>query len=241
MSEESLPLRQWPAGIQQASVPANENALRVQALLSRALSVENDAPGTEYDGAVYIVGSAPTGAFASFSEHDIALFEFGSWYAWAPPLDTSMVINDVRKVFDGTEWVDDPSIGSGIVSIVPGSGISVDDTDPQNPVVSASGAGFDNLSLITEATAFTATPATHDGRSRLTLAGGDVTFNSAEAYASGQVYNIYATGTIEIVVSGVTLTDVSGGTKDMDAGMAVSIVMTGATTGVIIGYTVAAS
>lgn len=113
MSEESLPLRQWPAGIRQASVPANENALRVQALLSRALSVENDAPGTEYNGAVYIVGSAPTGAFSTFSEHDIALFEFGSWYAWAPPLDTSMVINDVRKVFDGTEWVDDPSIGSG--------------------------------------------------------------------------------------------------------------------------------
>lgn len=136
MSEESLPLRQWPAAIQQASVPANENALRVQALLSRALSVENDAPGTEYNGAVYIVGSAPTGAFANFSEHDIALFEFGSWYAWAPPLDTSMVINDVRKVFDGTEWIDDPAGGGG------GTG------DVTGPVSSVAG----NLALFADAT-----------------------------------------------------------------------------------------
>lgn len=146
MSEDSLPLEQWPAGIQQASVPANENALRVQALLSRALSVENDAPGTEYNGAVYIVGDTPAGAFASFAEHDIALYEYDSWYAWSPVLGTSMVIADERMVFDGTEWVTDPSVaggggGSGIVeSIVAGTGITVDDTDPANPVVSMSGA-----------------------------------------------------------------------------------------------------
>lgn len=113
MSEAITPLDQWPAGIQQASVPANKNALRVQALSSRALSVENDAPGTEYDGAVYIVGDAPAGAFASFSEHDIALYEAGSWYAWAPVLNTALVISDKRMVFDGTEWVSDPSIGGG--------------------------------------------------------------------------------------------------------------------------------
>lgn len=113
MSVDSLPLEQWPAGIQQASVPANENALRVQALLSRALSVENDAPGTEYNGAVYIVGDTPAGAFAAFSEHDIALFEYDSWHAWSPVLGSSMVIADERMVFDGTEWIADPSVGGG--------------------------------------------------------------------------------------------------------------------------------
>lgn len=113
MSEDSLPLEQWPAGIQQASVPANENALRLQALLSRALSVENDAPGTEYNGAVYIVGDTPTGAFANFNEHDIALYEYDSWYAWSPVLGSSMVVADVRKVFNGSAWIDDPSVGGG--------------------------------------------------------------------------------------------------------------------------------
>src|SRR5690606_6262025 len=62
--------------------------------------------------------------------------------------------------------------GGGRGSVVAGTGIDVDNTDPENPVVSVVG-GSDNLSLITEATAFTATPTTHDGRSRLTLAGGD--------------------------------------------------------------------
>lgn len=139
MSEDSLPLEQWPAGIQQASVPANENALRVQALLSRALSVENDAPGTEYNGAVYIVGDTPAGEFSNFAEHDIALYEYGSWYAWAPVLGSSMVIADVRKVFDGAAWIDDPSVsggggGGGAAPVVTESGTSLtaDDTNAGN-------------------------------------------------------------------------------------------------------------
>lgn len=113
MSEDSLPLRQWPAGIQQASVPANDNALRVQALLSRAVSVENDAPGTQINGDVYIVGDSPAGAFSQFSEHDIALFEFSSWYAWSPVVGTSMVVGTSRMMFDGTEWIADPAGGGG--------------------------------------------------------------------------------------------------------------------------------
>lgn len=143
MSEDSLPLEQWPAGIQQASVPANENALRLQALLSRALSVENDAPGTEYNGAVYIVGDTPAGAFSSFAEHDIALYEYDSWYAWSPVLGSSMVVNDVRKVFDGTEWIDDPSVSGG------GGGGSGDVVGPasstDNAVARFDGAGGKTL------------------------------------------------------------------------------------------------
>jgi hypothetical protein len=141
MSEDSLPLEQWPAGIQQASVPANENALRVQALLSRALSVENDAPGTEYNGAVYIVGDTPAGAFAAFAEHDIALYEYDSWYAWSPVLGTSMVIADDRMVFDGTEWVTDPSVGGG----GGGGGISGPVSSTDNALVRWNGAGGDTV------------------------------------------------------------------------------------------------
>lgn len=212
MSEDSLPLRQWPAGIQQASVPANDNALRVQALLSRALSVENDAPGTEYNGAVYIVGSAPAGAFSTFSEHDIALFEFGSWYAWAPTLDTSMVINDVRKVFDGSAWIDDP----------------------------AGGGGGGAYTIVTEASAFTANPGVNDGLTTYNRCGGDVTFDNAEPYAAGMVFNIRATASVELIEDGVTLTPPAGGTLGLTSGMSVQVVMTSATAGDVIGQTVAA-
>lgn len=213
MSEPILPLRQWPAGIQQASVPANDNALRLEALSRPCLGVANDESSPN-NGDVYIVGDTPAGAFSAFDEHDIALFQLGSWYAWEPVDGLRLVVNDVRKAFDGSAWIDDPSVSGG--------------------------GGSDNLTLVTEASAFTADPGTHDGRRRLVLAGDDVTFDSGEPYAAGQVYNIYATGALEILVSGVTLTDVYGGTKDMGAGMAVSVVMTGATTGIIIGYTVAA-
>ena len=218
MSEDSLPLEQWPAGIQQASVPANENALRVQALLSRALSVENDAPGTEYNGAVYIVGDTPTGAFANFNEHDIALYEYDSWYAWSPVLGSSMVVADVRKVFNGSAWVDDPSVGGG-----------------------GGGGAPTAYTIVTEASAFTVDPGTHDGLFRYIRAGGDVTFDDAEPYTAGMVFNIRATASINLLEDGVTLTPPAGGTLELSSGMAVQVVMTSATAGDVIGQTVASS
>jgi len=145
MSDPIYPKRQWPAGIQQASVPANINSLRDEALSVAALGVANDESSPD-DGDVWIVGSAPTGAFAAFEEHDIALYR-GGWHGWAPVANVRKVVNDVAKVFDGTEWIDDPAAGGGgggsgvVESIVAGTGISVDDTDPAHPVVSATGSG----------------------------------------------------------------------------------------------------
>lgn len=119
MSEPILPLRQWPAGIQQASVPANDNAMRLEALSRPALGVADNETTGPMDGDVWIVGSAPEGAFASFDEHDIALYHVdppstvGGWNAWAPVVGVRMVVNDVRMVFDGTEWIEDPSVAGG--------------------------------------------------------------------------------------------------------------------------------
>ena len=116
MSDPIFPLRQWPAGIQQASVPANDNALRLEALSRPCLGVANDASGSDAEGDVWLVGDTPAGAFDSFDENDIALFREGSWYAWAPVDGLRLVVNDVRKVYVGEstdEWQDDPSISGG--------------------------------------------------------------------------------------------------------------------------------
>lgn len=113
MSEPILPLRQWPEGITQASVPANDNALRLEALSRPCLGVANDEAGGDADGDVWIVGDTPAGAFANFDEHDIALYHEASWYAWAPVDGLRLVVNDVRKVFSGSAWGDDPSSGGG--------------------------------------------------------------------------------------------------------------------------------
>lgn len=216
MSEPILPLLQWPAGIQQASVPANDNALRLEALSRPCLGVANDEAGGDSDGDVWIVGDTPTGAFAGFDEHDIALYQFGSWYAWAPVSGLRIVVNDVRKMFDGSDWIDDPSISGG-------------------------GGGSDAYTIVTEVVASTATVGANDGLFRYNRCGGDVTFDSSQPYTAGMVFNIRATAAIELVESGVTLTPPSGGTLELDAGMAVQVVMTSSTAGDVIGQTVAAS
>ncbi len=130
MSEPILPLRQWPAGIQHASVPANDNALRLEALSRPVLGVADDEDSGAVGGDVWIVGATPTGAFASFDENDLALYhvnettEVGGWHAWAPVEGLRVVVNDVRKVFDGAAWIDDPSItgggggGSDVVDVI---------------------------------------------------------------------------------------------------------------------------
>lgn len=114
MSDPILPLAVWEEGTLQNDVPANDNALRMEALSRPCLGVANDAAGGDSEGDVWIVGDTPTGAFATFTEDDIAIFDGSGWHAWEPVEGLRLVVNDVRKVFDSGAWVDDPSIaGSG--------------------------------------------------------------------------------------------------------------------------------
>lgn len=101
-------------------------------------------------------------------------------------------------------------------------------------------AALDTVEVITEAIAFTAEPASHAGLRRYVRAGGDVTFDVAEAYESGQVFNLRATGAIELVEDGVTLSPPAGGTLAMTAGMSVTIIMTSGTAGDVVGQVVPA-
>lgn len=114
MSEPILPLRQWPAGIQQASVPANDNALRDEAMERPCLGVANDASGSDVNGDLWIVGDTPTGAFATFEENDVALYQFDSWYAWAPTDGLRLIVAGVPMIYVGgstDEWQEDTSEG----------------------------------------------------------------------------------------------------------------------------------
>lgn len=130
MSDPAAPLKVWPEGITQARFSANDNSLAIEALVLRAcLGVANDAAGGDDDGDVWIVGSTRAGAFATFNENDVAMFRMtdvglgtGIWYAWEPFTGLKLTVNDVRKVFDGADWVDDPSItgGGGAVASVNG-------------------------------------------------------------------------------------------------------------------------
>lgn len=100
-----------------AAVKVNESLRRVEALLARgADAISSTPPGSPAEGDTRIIGSAPSGDFAAFSEHDFVHYQNGAWASWTPPAAarprTWLKSLGFEIVFDGTEW-----IGSELVSL----------------------------------------------------------------------------------------------------------------------------
>lgn len=139
----------------------------VDALLQSRVEnmVTNAPPGSPADGVQYIVGSAPTGAWVGHSRALARWVAEGAfWQFYAGGVQAWLVINKADNTiysWNSTthDWVaaaglnDAPSddgyyvrrnaawVASpvGIQSIVAGTNVTIDDTDPANPIVSASG------------------------------------------------------------------------------------------------------
>jgi hypothetical protein len=75
-----FPLAVWAAGTNQNSVPANDNALRLQALSSPAAGIADAAPVSPAENAQYIVGTA----WGGFATKSIVIYKGGTWYEFAP-------------------------------------------------------------------------------------------------------------------------------------------------------------
>lgn len=208
MSQPILPLAVWQSGTNNNSIPANDNALRVEVALKEAISIADSEPGGPTERDLHIVGT-PWGGFTT---NNAVIYLGGTWLEFEAFDGWFKTISGDLYNFDGTNW----------------------------NLVTGGGGGADTLTIVTEASAFTAAPATHAGLSRYIRAGGDVTFDSAEGYTAGEVYNIRATAALELIEDGVTLTPTYGGTLDLEASMAVTVIMTSPTTADLIGLTVAA-
>lgn len=104
MATQIFPLEVWTSQITQASIPANENALRVQVIEQPALDILSAQPvGVEDD--IYIVGSSPTGAqWSTFDEGDVAIFKGGTWLAFSPFLGWAKYVSTDLYVYDGAAW-----------------------------------------------------------------------------------------------------------------------------------------
>lgn len=109
MSDPILPLAVWEEGTLQNDVPANDNALRLEALSRNVLAAAN-SPAVTTDGTVYIVGSSPSGAFATFTAGDLTIRRGGNWYAWAPTAGVVVNVGGTQKQWTGSAWAD---IGGG--------------------------------------------------------------------------------------------------------------------------------
>lgn len=207
MSQPILPLAIWQSGTNENSIPANDNALRVEVALKEAISIADSEPGSPNERDLHIVGT-PWGGFTT---NNAVTYLGGTWYEYDAFEGWFKTIAGDLYNFDGTSW----------------------------NLVTGGGGGSETLTILAEPSAFTAT-ASHAGLSRYIRAGSDVTFDSAEGYSAGQVFNIRATAALGLVEDGVTLDPTHGGTLDLDAGMAVTVVMTSSTTADVIGLTVAA-
>lgn len=86
MSTDAFPYAVWASNTLQNDIPANDNSLRTEMLITAALDIESTQPGSPTDGDCYIIGAAPSGAqWSAFTEDDIAVYRSGTWYAIAPP------------------------------------------------------------------------------------------------------------------------------------------------------------
>lgn len=210
----------WPSGSTAPSAGVN-TALERLAFLARGgvLSrTTNAEPGSPDDGDAYIMTAGRTGAnWATYAENDVAVWLSGAWFVVKPAeiIGVPLLVNDEGDII---RWN--------------GSAYEV--------VIGGGGGGATEYDIIPEASAFTATPATHAGLGKYIRAGGNVTFDSAQSYTAGQAFNIRATGAVTLVGTGVTLTAPSGGTLNLTAGMAVQVVMVTSTTADVIGQTVPA-
>lgn len=106
MSTPLLPLAVWAPGTNQNSIPANDNALRIEALsreiISQAITAQ---PGSPADGDTYIIAATHTGSqWATFSPLDIAIFRSGTWYAWAPTEGLVVNVAGSEYKFDSGAW-----------------------------------------------------------------------------------------------------------------------------------------
>src|SRR5690606_9227610 len=133
MSDPILPLAVWEEGTLQNDVPANDNSLRLEALSREGVGTE-DSPTSSNDGDVFIVGGAPSGAFATFDPDDLTIYRGGNWYAWAPV--DGVVVNVAGSLFaysGSAGWAGIGGGGGGAVDSVNGQTgvvvLSLDDLD----------------------------------------------------------------------------------------------------------------
>lgn len=219
MSSPILPLEVWQSGTNENSIPANDNALRVETLSRLVISkVVTAQPGSPVDGDVYIIPTGATGTqWATFDADDLAIYRSGTWYAWGPV--QGIVVNldgDLEQYLGSAGWT---SIGGGSGSC----GI---------PVVTASGTNLD------------ATASNSCNYTRFTNASAKTyTFDDAETYSVGDEYSGRNVGAGDLTLTeagGMTLNPPADGTLIVPQGGTFTVKIVASDEADVFGVTVPA-
>lgn len=237
------------AGSLQTDVLQNEELNYFGAWLNCVVLTIGDAspPISPENGDRHIVG-AGTGDWA-MHDNDLAVYRDG-WQFYVPSIGAG-----VHNLDDDKDYVFSGSGPDWIVKTIPSSAAAEDVTyDNSTSGLSATDvqaaideiAAANGVSIITESTTSRTIATTDAGRDKYIRCTNDsattLTFDDAESYTAGMVFNIRAVGAAGVTLAedGVTLTPPADGTLVMAQYMAVTVIMTSSTAGDVIGQTVAA-
>jgi hypothetical protein len=216
MSTPRYGLSTVPTNTTNPSVPVNDSLRLIDALLDTVVEdMSLTAPPTTTApdiGKVWVPTATATGAWATH-EDELALCIGADEWEFIVAAEGKKV----RNLDDGADY-----------EFVSGAWV----------VYSPGGGGATTVTIVTEASTSTMTPATHAGLAKYNRCAGNVTFNTTQSYTAGEVYNIRATSALTLIGTGVTLTAPDGGTLAMSAAMSVTVIMTSSTAGDVIGQTV---
>lgn len=101
MSTAIFPLAVWQSGTNENSIPANDNALRMEVVEKSALTIANSAPGSPSDGDVHIVGTA----WGSFATNDVVIYQGGTWLGFLPFSGWTKTVGTDLYMYNGSGWV----------------------------------------------------------------------------------------------------------------------------------------
>lgn len=113
-----LPYDVWPAQITSADIPANNNALRSEALALAVISKTTTAqPASPADRDLYIIPASATGAqWSTFAVGSLALYAGSAWYEFVPAAGVVKSIGGVLYVYNGSAWV--KAVSNTVESII---------------------------------------------------------------------------------------------------------------------------
>lgn len=143
MSTDIFPFAVWLAGTNQNSIPANDNALRVEVITGPAQSIRSAQPVTPAENDQHILGASPTGAqWASFTAGDVVIFKGGTWLAFAPYSGWIKFIesDDVNYQWNGA-WAPFAGGGGGASDFTDLDDVPSSYTGSANKLVAVNGAG----------------------------------------------------------------------------------------------------
>lgn len=131
----------WETGTTQPSIPVNNNALRTMIGMKSAISDAITAqPSSPEDGDWYVIPPGATGSsWSGFSAFSCAIYFGGTWYEFIPEDGDVLSIECALYCFspsNGWSPISGGGGGAGVQSVSGGIGISVDNSDPDNPIVS---------------------------------------------------------------------------------------------------------